>query len=123
MYRRSSVRGPSGSPVRTARVVLLDGQHDIEAHPVHEPEGRNAGAGEDAPHLVDVLGSRHPLFDDHQTFALYRRPDAVENEAVALAPDVEWRQAVRGECGRERIDDTRVRPAAGHQLDRVELRR
>src|SRR3954454_23187046 len=41
----------------------------------------------------------------------------------SLAPDVERNQAVCGQRGRERIDDTGVRPAAGHKLDGVELRR
>src|SRR3954449_4806008 len=50
--RARAIRDPGSN----GRVVLLDREDHIEADSVHEPEGRNARAGEDPPHLVDVLG-------------------------------------------------------------------
>src|SRR5215212_12233434 len=78
-------------------VVLLDGEHDVEADAVHEAKGGHAGAGPNLPHGVDVLGRRDALLDDHQALALDRSPDAVEDEPVALAAHAEGHQPVVGD--------------------------
>jgi hypothetical protein len=69
------------------RVMLFDVQDDVEADLVHQPERRDAGLGEDLPHAVDVLRRCDPFLDHHQALALDRRPDAVEDEPVALSLD------------------------------------
>src|SRR3712207_491702 len=104
-------------------VVLLDCEHHVEADAVHEAKRRHAGAGPYLPNGVDVLGRRHTLLDDHEALALDRRPDAVEDEPVALAPHPEGHEAVAGELLHERVDDPFVGLAARHELDRVELGR
>src|SRR5215212_3161954 len=70
-------------------VVLLDGEHDVEADAVHEAKRRHAGTDPDLPQGVDVLGRRDALLDDHEALAFDCGPDAVEDEPVALAPHVE----------------------------------
>src|SRR5215203_2375200 len=104
-------------------VALLDGQHDIQADAVHEPKGGHAGASEDLPHGVNVLGRRDTFLDDHEALALDRGPDAVEDEPVALPAHPEGHQPVVGDLLHKRFDDLIVGLAARHQLDRVELRR
>src|SRR5829696_3514271 len=102
-------------------VVLLYGQHDVQADAVHEPKGGHAGAGEDLPHGVDVLRRRDSFLDDHQALALDRGPDAVEDEPVALAPHPEGHKPVVGDLLHEHLDDRLVGLAARHELDRVEF--
>src|SRR5829696_8974124 len=104
-------------------VVLLYGQHDVQADAVHEPKGGHAGAREDLPHGVDVFGRRDTFLDHHQALALDRGPDAVENEPVALAAHPEGHQPVVGELLHERFDDPLLGLAARHQFDSVELGR
>src|SRR5215216_3123063 len=50
--------GPFWDAVAHGGVVLLNGQHDVQADAVHKPKGRHAGASEDLPHGVDVLRRR-----------------------------------------------------------------
>src|SRR5215216_639042 len=102
-------------------VVLLDGQHDIQADVVHELKGGHASASEDLPHGVDVLRRRNALLDDHQALALDRGPDAIEDEPVALAAHPEGHQSVVGELLHERFDDPLLGLAARHQFDSVEF--
>src|SRR5918993_2594501 len=102
-------------------VVLLDGQHHVQADSVHETKGGHAGAGEDLPHGVHVLRRRDALLDDHQALALDRGPDAVEDEPVALSAHPEGHQPVVGDLLHERVDDPLVGLAARHQFDSVEF--
>src|SRR5215207_1084576 len=104
-------------------VVLLDVEHYVEADAIHEAKRRHAGAGPDLPHGVDVLGRRDALLDHHQGLALDRRPDAVEDEPVALVPYAEGHQPVLRDLLHERVDDPVVGLAARHELDRVEFGR
>src|SRR5918994_4458252 len=84
-------------------VVLLDGQHDVQADAVHEPKGGHAGASEDLPHGVHVLGRRDTFLNDHQALALDRGPDAIEDEPAALSAHPEGHQPVVGDLLHKRF--------------------
>ena len=94
-----------GDPRADGGVVLLDVEDDVEADAVHQLKRWDAAADEDVPHRVDVGRRGDSFLDDQQTLALDRRPDAVEDEPVALAPDMEGRQPVVRELADQRFDD------------------
>src|ERR687890_1389651 len=87
-------------------VVLLDGQHDIQAHAVHEPKRWHASASEDLPHGVDVLRRRNAFLDDHQALALDRGPDTVEDEPLGFPAHPERHQPVVRDLLHKRLDDS-----------------
>jgi hypothetical protein len=89
---------PVGDSGADGGVVLLDVEDDVEADAVHQLKWWDAAADEDLSHPVDVGRRGDSFLDDHQTFAFDRRPDAVEDEPVTLAPDVERRQPVVRAC-------------------------
>jgi hypothetical protein len=85
---------PCRHPWAHLRVVLLDIEHDIEPDAVHEPEGWDSRSSEDLLHPVHVFERSNAFFDNHQAFARDRRPDPIEDEAVALPPHMEGHEPV-----------------------------
>jgi hypothetical protein len=81
------------------------------------------GAAEDLPHAVNVLGPHDALLDNHEALALDRGPNAVEDEAVALAPNVEGHEPVLRQLAHQRSDNRLVGSPVRHQLDRRQLGR
>jgi hypothetical protein len=67
------------------------------------------------------LGWSHSPFDDHETFALNRRPDAVEDEAIALPTHMDGTKPYRGSCNNASMIASSA-PPSRHQLDRRQLR-